>query len=52
MWQFAMEHEIISLIVVLSSIWAVERMFTAVVNRNKPVVKCPCHEESDEEEEE
>ena len=47
-----MAHEVITLILVLATVWAVERMFTALVNRNKPTVQCPCHEEADDEEEE
>jgi hypothetical protein len=52
MWAFAMEHEIISLIAVLSTLWAGERVITALINRNKPVVQCPCHEEEEDENEE
>lgn len=55
MFEFAMAHEIICLIVVLSLIWASERAFTAFVNRNKPDVdcerdcECDCDDEGEEE---
>jgi hypothetical protein len=44
-----------SFIVILSVLWAGERVVTALINRNKPAsVKCDCAccEEDDEEEEE
>jgi hypothetical protein len=50
MWEFAMAHEVICLIVVLSLIWACERAFTALVNRDKPVCDCKCYDEDEEEE--
>jgi len=51
MFEFVMAHEIISLIVVLSLIWACERAFTAFVNRHKPVCKCKrCDDDEDEPE--
>lgn len=52
MWEFAMAHEVISLIVVLGTVWAVERMVTAFINRNKPSVQCGCENCTDDEEEE
>jgi hypothetical protein len=47
MWEFAMAHEVICLIVVLSLIWACERAFTALVNRDKPVCECKCCDEEE-----
>jgi len=49
MWEFAMAHEVICLIVVLSLIWACERAFTALVNRDKPVCDCKCCDEDEED---
>jgi hypothetical protein len=50
MWEFAMQHEIIAMIVVLSCLWAGERVITAFINRNKPSIQCPCHDDDEEEE--
>jgi hypothetical protein len=49
MWEFAMAHEVICLIVVLSLIWACSRAFTALVNRDKPVCDCKCCDEDEED---
>jgi len=49
MWEFATQHEIISLIVVLSTLWAVERTITAIANRHKPSIQCSCHEQEEDE---
>jgi hypothetical protein len=49
MLAFAMAHEVITLIVVLSLIWAVERAVTAIANRHKPIVECPCCKTGDDD---
>ena len=53
MWAFAIEHEVLTFILALATLWAGERVLTALINRNKPTVQCPYHEpeEGDEEEE-
>lgn len=51
MEQFIMAHELVTLIIVLGTVWAVERMVVAFINRNK--MECPCnccdHDLDDEE---
>lgn len=49
MWQFAMAHEFISLIIFLSSLWAVERSIRAIAERNKPACDCLCCLPNDED---
>lgn len=44
MMQWALEHDILTFIIILSILWACERMVTSFLNRNKPVVKCDCVE--------
>ena len=49
MLAFAMAHEVITLIVILSLIWATERAVTAIANRHKPACDCRCCEENDDD---
>jgi hypothetical protein len=54
MWETIRENPTGAFILFLCTIWAVERMFTAYVNRNKPECDCErdCECECDEDEEE
>jgi hypothetical protein len=49
MFEFAMAHEVICLIIILSLIWACERAFTAFATRNKPSCDCACCDDKDED---
>lgn len=42
--EWALAHEILTFIIILSVLWAVERMVRTFLNRNKPTVKCDCVE--------
>lgn len=52
MIQFILQHEIITLIIVLSALWATERTIRSIVTRDKPECKCKCRccDEDDEDE--
>jgi len=49
MWEFAMHHEVICLIVVLSAIAACAQVLTAFANRNNPVCDCSCCDEDEDD---
>lgn len=46
------EFPVGAFLIIMSIVWAFERMAVSFINRNKPVVQCDCCEEADEKEEE
>lgn len=48
MWQFANNHEVVTLLIVIIFMFFVYKMFKSFVDRNKPSSKCINYETHDD----